>query len=793
MLNKEFSRKSFLRGGGALIVGFSLAGAGLAGKAEAAESPYASNGPYDPRQVDSWIAIHADNTVSLMTGRVELGQGSSVGLSMIAAEELDVDLSQIKFVNHDTNVTPNTGTISASSSIRAVGPMVRGAAVSARQALLGLASAALGVPVAVLTVSSGVVSGGGRSVKYGDLLGDKLFKVTMPASYGVTPESGFTPNTPFGLAAGGPGAKPVSQYRLVGTDQVRFDIPDKVNGKFTYVHSVKVPGMWHARLVRPRGQAAYPSGAAVVSVDESSIKHTSARLLRKGDFLAVVAEEEYQAIQAAAQIKVKWAEPPKMSSSGNIWKQMREFDMAGLAPASVQLSTGNVDAAFAAAPVKVSGSSYRFHYNGHLPIGPSCAVADVTSNGAVVFSNTQNAYSTRQQVAGVIGLPVNNVRVIYQEGSSVFGGSPYDDCAMAAALVSQLAGRPVRLQFMRWDEHGWDNLGPISMADLRGGVDANGKIVAHEYVGFAQPGTGLTELTQQLTGTPVPTPGLGSTSIASGYPRGRNAEMIGEQYALSNRRVIAKSLPLFNNYFKMKFLRGVGAVPATFAMEQFMDELAYAAKMDPVEFRRKNIGGGTPIGPGGMVTTEADMARAASALEAAAKLANWRPRVAASELKSGDVVTGRGVALGGLQTTWAAVVADVEVNKKTGTITVKDLWAAEQAGLTVAPEQLHNQMIGCLVTGTSRALCEQVRFDTRRITGLDWVGYPTLRFKDAPRTHVISVQRTDLQPGGSGEPTLVPVPPAIANAFFDATGVRIREAPMTPARVRGVLKAAGVA
>jgi CO/xanthine dehydrogenase Mo-binding subunit len=167
--------------------------------------------------------------------------------------------------------------------------------------------------------------------------------------------------------------------------------------------------------------------------------------------------------------------------------------------------------------------------------------------------------------------------------------------------------------------------------------------------------------------------------------------------------------------------------------------------------------------------------------------------VAASELKSGDVVTGRGVALGGLQTTWAAVVADVEVNKKTGTITVKDLWAAEQAGLTVAPEQLHNQMIGCLVTGTSRALCEQVRFDTRRITGLDWVGYPTLRFKDTPRTHVISVQRTDLQPGGSGEPTLVPVPPAIANAFFDATGVRIREAPMTPARVRGVLKAAGVA
>jgi CO/xanthine dehydrogenase Mo-binding subunit len=262
---------------------------------------------------------------------------------------------------------------------------------------------------------------------------------------------------------------------------------------------------------------------------------------------------------------------------------------------------------------------------------------------------------------------------------------------------------------------------------------------------------------------------------------------------MATRRVTAKSLPLLNNYFKMEFLRGVGSVPATFANEQVMDELAHAAKIDPVEFRRKNIGGGTPIGPGTAVLSDAEADRARNALDAVAKLANWQPRVSASNLETGDVVTGRGVAVSGLNGTWSAVVADIEVNKKSGKIRVNDLYGAEQAGFAVAPEQLRNQMIGCLCTGTSRALFEQVVYNSKRVTSLDWVTYPTLRFKDAPRTHVVSVDRTDLQPHGSGEPTLVPVGAAIANAFFDATGVRIREAPMTAARIRATLKAAGSA
>jgi CO/xanthine dehydrogenase Mo-binding subunit len=265
--------------------------------------------------------------------------------------------------------------------------------------------------------------------------------------------------------------------------------------------------------------------------------------------------------------------------------------------------------------------------------------------------------------------------------------------------------------------------------------------------------------------------------------------MVGEQYAMPSRRVFAKTLPLLNNYFKQEFLRGVGGVPATFANEQLLDELAYAAKLDPVEFRRRNIGGGTPIGPGTTVLSDIEAGRAGDALEAVAKLANWQPRVAAQNLKSGDVVSGRGVAIGGLNGTWASVIAEIDVHRSTGKIVVKDLYGAEQAGFAVAPEQLRNQMIGCLVTGASRALLEQVVSNTSRVTSLDWVTYPTIRFKDAPRTHVVSVERYDLQPHGSGEPTLVPVGAAIANAFFDATGVRIRESPMTPARVRAVLKA----
>jgi CO/xanthine dehydrogenase Mo-binding subunit len=474
------------------------------------------------------------------------------------------------------------------------------------------------------------------------------------------------------------------------------------------------------------------------------------------------------AIQAATQLKVTWKEPPQLSSSGNMWKQMRDFDSAGEVRARFQVNTGNVDSAFNSAPIKVADRTYKVAYNGHMAMAPAAAIADVKPNGAVIFSNTQNPYSTRGIAASILGLPQNNVRVFYFEGGSCYGPNQYNDAAYSAAIVSQQIGKPVKLQFMRWDEHGWDYHGPPLMADMRGGVDANGKIVAYEYTAFAQPGTSVNDMSRQLTGhQAVPTPGNGSANTAE----------TGAQYALSNRRIIAKSLPLMNNYFKTSALRAPNAVQANFASEQFVDELAHAAGIDPVQFRRQNINPATTAGD-----------RWSSVLEAVATLAKWQPKVAASNLGSGNLRTGRGVAIGGFAGSQVGVVADIEVNTRTGKISVKDIYAAENAGLTVFRGGTENQNVGCLVTGCSRALVEQIAFNRQRITSLDWVTYPVIRFQDAPRTHSITVQRPDLQPTGSGEPAIVPVGAAIANAFFDATGVRIREMPMTPARVRGVLR-----
>jgi nicotinate dehydrogenase subunit B len=749
-----FSRRSFIKGGGALIVGFSLAG-----KATAAVSPFASDGPSDLGQVDSFVAIHADNTASIKTGRVEVGQGTTTGLLLLVAEELDLDIDRLTVVRHDTNVTPNTGGTLGSSSIALAGPRLRSAAATARQTLLGLAAARLGVPVAGLTVQNGVVSGGGASVTYGELIGDKTFNIAMAA-----------PSIDPGVAP----SKPVGSYKLVGIARVpRVDIPAKVAGTYVYVHNVRVPGMLHGRIVRPLGQGAYGDGTAagIVSVDESSIRGIGdARVVRRGDFVGVVASREFDAIQAATSLKVVYAEPPEMSGSGNLWGQMRAFDEASQAPARLQVNDGDVDTAIASAARSVS-AAYAFHYQGHMPIGPSCAIADVTANGALVLANPQDAYRLRDRLAEILTLPVDQVRVQYWEGASTFGNSPSRfDTGEAAAVMSQLAGAPVRLQFMRWDEHGWDNYSPAVLADMRGAVDAHGKIVALDYTALAIPEMAMESVaTSQHVGIPLGTPGIGSANTINN----------GTQYDIPNRRVTAKSLPLWDNFFKTSALRGPLTPQTCFASEQLVDELAHAAGIDPFEFRLANIGTA-------QVADGFNQWR--DALVAAARLANWQPRVAAAEVSSAGIVTGRGIAIGGFAGSQAAVVAEIEVNRRTGKIAAKHMYVAQVAGLAVYLDGVVNQLEGNLIMGTSRALYEEVAFNRYRSTSLDWSTYPIMRFKDHPAVSTAIVQRADLAPTGSGEPSQAPIAAAIANAFFDATGVRIREAPMTPGRVRSVLR-----
>jgi CO/xanthine dehydrogenase Mo-binding subunit len=755
ILQKELSRKSFVKGGGALVLGFSLAGAAAAGKVGAA-GPVTSAGYLPPdNQIDSWLTVNADNTVTFKTSQIEAGNGVTTGFGVIIAEELDLSPSQVHHGPFDSWQVVDSGETGGSNGIQSSGgPPIRAVAAQAKQALLKLASASLGVPVASLSVKDGVVSGGGKTVTYGQLVGGKLLSTTIrPATLnpGVAP------------------AKPVGQYRVVGTKVPRVDIPDKVTGKYTYVQNVRIPGMLHARWVRPRGQGPYGTGAKIVSVDESSIKHIKGvQVVRKADFLAVVAEHEYDAIRAAAELKVQWKDDPILPTTGNLWKQMRQQDSAGKAPARYAENTGNVDTALKSAAKTVAGT-YAYHYNGHATIGPSNAVADVKPTSAVVYSNTQKLPGMVEKLADALKLPAKDIRLFFYEGSSSYGAPQTRwDTAPAAAVISQLIGKPVRLQYMRWDEHGWDLYGPAQLMDVRGGIDAKGNIVAYELSALMQPDTSNLGTSQELLGMPYPRPGTGA-------PNTSNAA---QGYKIPNKRLIGKTLPLFEGYLQRGNLRNPQGPQTAFAAEQLVDELAVLAGMDPIAFRRQNI------------TDE----RWLGVMNATVQAANWQPRVSGSNLSGANVVTGRGFGFGRHGSAgYSAAVADVEVNKKTGKITVKHIYAGMDAGLAISPDLIENQMVGATIQGVSRALEEAVKFNKTRVTGLDWVSYPILRFKDTPKVTTVLVDRKDQLPLGAGEPAHPANAPAIANAFFDATGVRIREAPMTPARVRNVLRAAGKA
>jgi CO/xanthine dehydrogenase Mo-binding subunit len=750
------SRRTFVKAGGALVVGASTL---RVPASAAAAGAFASSGPPDPAEADSYLAVHADNTVSVKSGRVELGQGSTTGLLLLVAEELDVDVDQLTFVRHDTDVTPNTGGTFGSSSIAIAGQMLRSACGAARQTLLLLASARLGVQPAGLSVTGGVVSGGGGSVSYGELVGGRLLSVLLPAPL---------------LRPGAPPSKPVSSYRLVGVSRMpRVDIPAKVAGTYVYIHNVRVPGMLHGRLVRPLGQGAYGDGtlSGVVSVDEPSIaQFGDARVVRRGDLVGVVATNEYDAIQAAARLQVVWREAPAgLDGSGNLFSQMRRLDTAGDAPARTQTLVGDPDDAIAAAVRSVAGS-YAFHYQAHVPIGPSCAVADVTPNGARVLCNTQDAYAMRDKLSLILGLPTNRIRVQYWEGASSFGNGPARfDTGEAAAVLSQLAGAPVRLQYMRWDEHGWDNYAPALLADLSAGADARGNIVGFTFTSLEIPPMSMaSDAVMQNVGIPFNPPGVGA-------PDGLNS---GTQYTLPGRRVTGKSLPLWDTFFKTSAMRAPHCPETCFATEQLVDELAHAVGMDPYEFRLQNI-------QTGQVNDGFGQWR--DVLTAVADLAGWKPRPAAAAISRETIVHGRGIAIGGFASSQAGVVAEIEVNRRTGRIRPLHLYGAQIAGLAVYLPGIENQIEGNLIMGASRALLEEVPFNRSRSLALDWVSYPILRFMDAPKVSTRIVQRLDLRSTGAGEPTNVPVPAAIANAFFDATGVRIRTAPMTPGRVRATL------
>jgi nicotinate dehydrogenase subunit B len=732
MTRVTLTRRQLLQAGGILVVDFPFLAQAQTREAQA--------GPPPADQIDSWIAIHADNTATVFIGFAELGQGCSTALLQVAAEELDLGMDQVRSVGLDTHVTPNQGGTYSSQAMRRGGPQVQRAAAEARQALLALAAERLQLPVTRLRVENGVVSGSGDDnafVTYGELIGDRRFELAF---------SGTAP------------VKSPTSYKLVGRPLPRRDIPLKVKGSYGFMHHQRLPGMLHGRIVRPRGQGAYKDGVQIRSVDASSIAGLpGVRVLRQGNFLGVVAPREWDAVQAAARLRVEWQQPASLPGNDALFERMEQ------SPPDDRIAREQGDLAALGAAHAVSQFTGQGPYQAHAPFAPNCALADVREDSALVLCSTQDVYGTRGKLATLLGLPVPAVRVQYFEGAGTFGHSCWDDAAQAAALLSQLASAPVRVQFMRWDELGWDTYGPAHLGKVRVSADADGKLLTYEYEGW-QHHWALVETTEQSAkGTPAAEwPSMAAQQI--------NPLVLGGQYRIPHLKLLNHHVPGVD-YLKGAWLRSPLDLSLAFVSEQAIDDLAFQLGLDPWQFRQRNI------------LDE----RWAGVLDAAAMAAGWQPRPAQSVASTGPLRRGRGIGLGTHLASWGGAVAEVEVDTNTGRVRVLHLVGAIDAGRVVNPSNVEHQIIGQLVQTASRLLHEEVLFDTQQVTSTDWASYPILRFADAPRVTPVIVQRLEEPSLGAGEEVMAAAAAAIANAFFDATGKRMSAYPFTPARVLATL------
>jgi nicotinate dehydrogenase subunit B len=775
------SRREFLRNAGMFAVTFSAAGAAGTfvpeAKAQTADAS-ATAGPYpDPdfRQVDSWIVIHQDDTATFYVGKTDCGQGTGTAFRQIMSDELDFPYDKTTCIMGSTDVTVDQGGSGGSTAMERDSWPMRRVAAEARRVLIEMASTKLDAPVERLSVSEGVITVTGdpsKRVTYGQLIGGKRFNVAV---------TGKNINVIAGVAA----VKPVQALRNVGQSPKRYDIPAKVDGSLKWAVDVKLPGMVHARNVKPPF-----AGAKLISIDESSVRDLPGfvKVVSKGNYVAVICEREEQAINAAKRLKANWEKPATapFPSSEDLFKYMR-----GATPTSVSspIVLGNPDAAFAGA-AKIIEADYDIPYQGHTAFSPAHALADPSNGLMTIYSNDMKSYGMRNGVATFLGMPRDKVRVIWMEGPQGFGRTAADDAGFEAAYLAKEIGRPVRIQWMRDEETAWDTKAPAFAVKARGGLDAAGNLVAYEYharaadhnhVGYNEPDT---VLIAQLMGVRRDKPASGSSEVPA------------EMYAIPNRRMSRDvvSLPLvWESPVRTGNLRDPNGPQSTFAAESFIDELAFAAKADPVEFRMKLLKAST--------TDDAGFRRARSiaVVKAAAEAYGWDPRPSPKAVASGDIVTGRGFAYAYRGQTIAAQVAEVEVNRTTGHVWVKRLVCAHDCGLIINPEALRHTVECAMLHSLSRALHEEVQFNTEKVTSVDWVSHPSLRHADCPaKIDVVLLNgdpnpnRPDLPPYGGGETACKPLMAAVANAIHDATGVRLRRVPFRDARVLAALNAARV-
>ena len=756
MKTMELNRRQFLKGTGALIVSFNL----FPSSPLFGQSTVGPGIDADPTQLDSWLAIAPDGTVTVFTGKVDLGTGVETALAQIVAEELDVPFSRIHMIGLDTAKAINQGTTAGSRSIERGGPQLRQAAAAARQELLKLAAARLNSTPEKLAVKDGVVSVTGdtrKTVSYGQLIGGKQFNAKITAT-GTGWDMKVAPEVR---------AKDFKEYKVVGTSQKRIELPSKLTGEFVYAHDVRVPGMLHGRVVRPPTITSKPA-----SIDDSTAKTVRGfvKVVQEGSFVGVVAESEWAAIKAAKALKVTWTQPQtKMPASADevfaILKNTKSLRD------QVTVNKGNPDTALAQAS-KTYEATYRWPFQMHGMMGPSCAVADVGKDQATIYTGTQGSFETRKAVSELLGFPEKNVRVLYREASGSYGRMGADDVSEDAALLSRAVGKPVRVQWMRDDEHAWEPKGPAQLDLVRAGVDPQGKIIAWDFAdrGFpltAASGRGLRLLASRQ---------IGMKPTADGNSNGTQGG--GEMYAFDNQKCAAPLIPWVQadeTPLRTGYLRAPGDIGRCFASESFIDEIAADQRVDPVQFRVRYLG---------------ENKRGADALMAVTKQARWQERPSPAAGSSGTKAAGRGVAISNRAGSICGAVAEVEVDKSTGNVTVKRFVLAHDCGLIINPDGLKNQIEGNIIQGVSRALMEEVKFDATGIKTLDWKTYPVIRFPEVPEIDIVLINRPEMPALGGGEPSSAPIAAAIANAIFDAVGVRLREAPFTPERVLAGMKKA---
>jgi CO/xanthine dehydrogenase Mo-binding subunit len=733
-MNIRISRRDALLGSGALVVGFSLAGPLADALAQDPSKPLALT------EVDSFLAIDKAGKVTVYSGKVDLGTGVSTALRQIVAEELDVPIARVELIEGDTALTPDQGTTWGSLSIQVGGMQLRQAAAAARQALLAEAAKKLGT--SDLTVADGVDSGGGKKVSYGELIGGNSFALTLDPKQPVK-------------------EKAPAEYKIVGKPQPRVDIPDKVTGRFTYMQDFAVPGMLHGRVVRPPA-----IGATLQSVDDTALKAIPGivKVVREGNFLGVVASSEWDAIRGATALKTSWSKSETLPEQAKLWEHVRATKVV---QDQVTGNTGDTAAAMAKEGAKLVKATYDFTIHTHGSIGPSCAIAEFKDGALTSWSASQATHNLRKQLAQMFALPVEKVRCIYLEGAGCYGRNGHEDAAADATLLAKAVGKPVRVQWSRADEHGWDPKGPPTLIDMRASMDGEGNVTAWEG-DFYMP-------QQTLNGffVPLVAATLAGLPAADHIAPGNVFQNSAIGYKFPNIKTVCKRLE--TTPFRPSWIRTPGRMQNTYANESFVDELAAAAKADPLEFRRKYL----------------DDKRGLELLDRLAALAKWEKRPSPQPSASGNVAKGRGISYVKyeLVRTYIGAVAEVEVERASGVIRVTKFYVAHDCGQIINPDGLKNQIEGNVIQTVSRTLLEEVKFDRAQVTSLDWETYPILKFPQVPEIVIELIDRPTEKPWGAGEPSAAVIPSAIANAVFDATGVRLRSIPYTPAKVKAAMQA----